>query len=338
MIYLFTALYCEAHIFIRQFCLEKNLESTQFQEFYNEENGIRLTITGVGEIAAAAAVSSVCTKYQPKASDMLLNVGICAQRAGSTGIIMESDEITTESGRITTESTGIFVCNKITEQTTGKTFYPDILYRHNLSEEAVVTGMTVWNGEAYSVAANGAAFDEQVSDGTLYDMEAAAVYQAGSYFFGPHQMVFLKVVSDKGVSKGVSDKQIENLMEVHQETLVNFIRQLLYIANKNITNKSMQQENCQQYKNSHNNSQQKESSLQHTNIQQDTEALVEKLCIDMHCSKVMRDSLKQHIRYLTLSGSDYAAVIEAMYQEGLLPCNDKREGKLRFEEFKRRLF
>ena len=58
MVYLFTALYCEAQIFIRQFNLTKNLENIWFQEFYNETLNLRLTITGVGELAAAAAVSS----------------------------------------------------------------------------------------------------------------------------------------------------------------------------------------------------------------------------------------------------------------------------------------
>ncbi len=50
MVYIFTALYCEAHIFIKQFNLIKNQERTWYQEFYNETDGIRLAITGVGEI------------------------------------------------------------------------------------------------------------------------------------------------------------------------------------------------------------------------------------------------------------------------------------------------
>lgn len=314
MIYLFTALYCEAQIFIKQFRLEKNLESTQFQQFDNEAAGIRLVITGVGEIAAAAAVASVCTKYKPKDGDMLLNVGICAH---------------------TGEDAGIFVCNKITEQATGKTFYPDILYRHNFKEEAIVTGMTVWNGEE-----RGVGISETVSAGTLYDMEAAAVYQAGSYFFGPHQMLFLKIVSDQGAVYEVSEKQaehlrIERLMEASQEILVRFVEQCLSIAGRNT-----QQENNLLWENGQlqeNGLPQKTGQLQENDVQQDKEALIEKLCIDLHCSKVMRDSMQQHIRYLTLSGTDYVSVIQAMYREGLLPCKDKREGKLRFEELKRRL-
>ena len=65
MIYIFTALYCEAHIFIQKYNLIKNQEITWFQEFYNKTTGIRLAVTGVGEIAAAAVVSSICSLYKP---------------------------------------------------------------------------------------------------------------------------------------------------------------------------------------------------------------------------------------------------------------------------------
>lgn len=278
MIYLFTALYVEAEIFIKRFHLEKNLSNTQFQEFFQEHAGIRLTITGAGEIAAAAAVSSVCTMYKPNKGDILLNIGTCAHLAGNNGV---------------------FVCNKIMEQATGKTFYPDLIYRHGLREETVVTGMLPCN-----------LGDENVS-GNLYDMEAAAIYQAGSYYFGPHQMMFLKVVSDAGVAKEVSKEKVKHCMEVNQELLFDFIEKISAIT---------------------------QESLGKENAFQQEEIRIETLCADLHCSKVMSDSLKQHIHYWELAGTDYASVVQDMYREGLLPCKDKREGKWRFEELKKRLF
>jgi len=286
MIYLFIALYCEASVFIRQFHLEKNPENTRFQEYYNETSSIRLTITGIGEIAATAAVGSICTEYKPKEEDILLTIGTCAH---------------------TTKSDGIFLCNKITEQATGKTFYPDILYQHDFSEEAIVTGMQPWNREKDGIESQTASFG-----GALYDMEAAAIYQAGSYFFGPHQMIFVKVVSDRGTAKEVTSKQVEHLIETYQNILFDFVEQLRVMTTGNV---------------------QKENRLQ-----QEKEELIAKLCMDMHCSKTMEILLGQHIRYLELTGTDYMSVIQDMYREGLLPCKDKREGKMRFEEFKRRLF
>lgn len=286
MIYLFTALYWEAHAMIRQFGLTKNPESTWLQEFYKEEAGIRLVITGVGEIAAAAAVGSVCGVYRPGREDMLLNIGTCA--CGG-------------------DRDGIFLCNKITEQATGKTFYPDMLYRQELPEAALVTGMRPWKGEM-----DGPKDQAVLSGGALYDMEAAAVYQAGSGFFGPHQMMFLKIVSDRGTAGEVTKEQTRRLMEKYQDEIADVIRRIQMVIQENGGRKA-------------------------DHSQAEKEELMEKLSGDLHCSKAMSDSLRECLRYLTLSGTDYMPAIEEMYEKGLLPCKDKREGKLRFEELKRRV-
>lgn len=290
MIYLFTALYAEADLFIKKYHLEKNLENTRFQEFYQEESGIRLTITGVGEIAAAAAVSSVCSTYKPQKGDILLNIGTCARLAGNEGV---------------------FVCNKIIEQATGKTFYPDLLYRHDLWEEAVVTGMMPCNWEEYIKLVDSERLSVENSSENLYDMEAAAIYQAGSYFFAPHQMIFLKVVSDGGKAKEVTKEKVKRCMEINQEILFDFLEKIFVITQE---------------------SQRKDKTFQREKIQMET------LCADLHCSKVMEDALKQNIHYWELTGVDYASVIQDMYREGILPCRDKREGKLCFEELKKRLY
>ncbi len=303
MIYVFTALYAEADLFIKRFHLEKNPENTRFQEFFQKQSGIRLTVTGVGEVAAAAAVSSICTAYGAGEGDILLNIGTCARLAGSNGV---------------------FVCNKIIEQATGKTFYPDLLYLHGLREETIVTGMlpcerdesmalgvSHGNRSFQNVDAGGTGMLVEKLAGNLYDMEAAAIYQAGSYFFGPHQMMFLKVVSDAGMAKEVSKEEVGHLMETYQDELFDFMEGLPAIMQGN---------------------QWRENTLQQE------EKWSGRLCVDLHCSRVMEDSLKQHIHYWELAGTDYVSVIQDMYREGLLPCRDKREGKLRFEELKGRLF
>lgn len=286
MLYIFTALYCEAQIFIRQYKLIKNQENTWFQEFYNETAGIRLTVTGVGEINAATAVGCACSVYKPARTDLLLNVGICAHTA---------------------KNDGIFLCNKIIENTTGKTFYPDMLYRHNFSEGTIVTGMRPWNGEPVSTDRPASALVEY-----MFDMEAAAIYQAGIHFFGPHQMIFLKAVSDTGAAEEVSKERTAHLMEIYQDCIFDYIGQITAITQKNNCCKK-----C---------------------LCQEEEQLIETFCTDLHCSKAMRDSMRQYIRYLTLADMDYVSVIRDMYKNKLLPCKDKREGKLRFEEFKRKLF
>lgn len=283
MIYIFTALYCEASTLIRLLHLKKKPENTRFQEFCSEKSDVRLTITGVGEIAAAAAVSSICTAYPPTEDDLLINFGTCAH-------VSKGD--------------GIFMCNQIFEQETGRSFYPDMLLRHSFQEASIVTGMSPWNfGQEKEAPA-------PLMGGALYDMEAAAVYQAGAYFFGPHQMLFLKLVSDFGSADGVSKEQVVHLMEEYKDCLSDFIERLRRMT----------------------------GNREQASVRKKQEEIAKKLCLDLHCSKAMGDSLRQHLRYLALTGTDYNSVIDSLYQEGLLPCKDKREGKLRFEELKRRLF
>lgn len=273
MVYIFTALYCEAHAFIDFFHLKKDMVQTRFQVFYNEKEQIRLTITGVGMISAAAAVSSICTEYGAGQEDFLINIGIAAASE---------------------EKRQFFLCNKIFDSVTKRTFYPDILYHHPFLEVQVVTLPQP--------------LEEIVNDsGYLYDMEAAAVYQSGAYFLGPHQMSFLKVVSDLGTkTHEIMPKEVEQIFWTNIEQIADYIR-ILKKAGK-VSEK-----------------------------QEPDKEVFDRLCRDLHCSKAMADSLFFYLRYCVLSGIDYARVVFELYQEMWLPCKDKREGKICFEELKRRL-
>ena len=348
MIYIFTALYCEAQLFIEEYHLKKRMENTCFQQFYHEDAGMLLTVSGTGEIAAAAAVSSVCTKDRPGQSDFLLNAGICAAAAGKEGI---------------------YLASKLTEQATGKTFYPDMLYRHCFQEAGLVTGMKQWKTGTQAALWKELCCRESPGE-ELYDMEAAAVYQAGSYFFAPHQMMFLKAVSDHGEAGDLTADDVRQCMKTYKDSIVQFLAQLAKAGH---------------------------DSLQKTRISQKQEADAEewcrKLCADLHCSKTMEHMLRQYIRYADLTeaqgadsceedrralpermaevpelpkekgaavpgsrgavisgqnagvpegravhtGKKLAEIIEYMYREQLLQCKDKREGKRCFEILKQRL-
>ena len=293
MIYIVTAMYAEAHAFIQRFCLKKDISHTRFQVFCNKEAGIYLIISGVGTIPAAVAVGSICTESGAGEEDFLINVGVCAGIQNKT---MYSDGSVCKMG-------DIFWCNKIREKVSGRTFYPDILYHHGFEEAQIVTG-----AKPYSEMAGKELAEE---DFYLYDMEAAAVYQAGAYYFGPHQMSFLKVVSDDGNAGEVTPEQIEQLIGQNMERIAGYIESLQMIA----------------------------LGQRRKDIFMEAEMIkrFERLCCDMHCSKVMSESLRQHIRYFILSGKNFESVVEEMYQKGKLPCKDKREGKKCFEELRERL-
>lgn len=44
-------------------------------------------------------------------------------------------------------------------------------------------------------------------------MEAAAGYQAAHHFFGPHQMFFIKIISDNGVQEKMSADTVRELVQ-----------------------------------------------------------------------------------------------------------------------------
>lgn len=271
MRYIFTALGCEARSLIKYYHLQKDSTVRNFQVFRNDEAGVCLTVTGVGSVAAASAVASICTRIPPAQGDMLVNIGICAGKEA-----------------------GIFLCNKLLEESTGRSFYPDILYRHIFLERMLTTGSRVLE-------------DRDSLEEGLYDMEGAAVYQAGAYFLAPHQMSFIKVVSDDGSGRRLTSDEVEGLMGSILEPVTDYLDSLSDIAAKT------------------------------TVLPKEDAAFADRLFADMYCSKTMQVALNQYLRYCALTGIDYKAVVKELYVQGMLPCNSKREGKKCFEELKRRL-
>lgn len=300
MIYVVTALYQEAHGFIRELELKKNTAYAPFEVFDNESAGIRLVVTGVGEIAAAAATAAVCARDGADASDFLINIGCCAAANAGADSGCETVDSGMDSGYGAVHAAQIgdlYVCHKITEQATGKTFYPDILYRHPWKERELVTGMQPLQRAA--------------AHGALYDMEAAAVYQAGIRFFSPDRMLFLKVVSDFGVAgqERMTAETLTGLLEQHVKEVAAFLTNLREAADE-------------------------EETLRNDGILQEDETVLERLFAALHCSQTMRASARQYITYAALTGYDWKAELEEWYARGLLPCKDRREGKVRLEELK----
>ena len=115
MITIFTALYPEAKELIRALSLKKDMTQNHFQVFSDENNQIQIVITGASAIAAATAVAECSTRKEPDSGDFLINYGSCA-------------------GRKNIPVGTVSLCNKLTQTVDGRTFYPDILYRHPFEE------------------------------------------------------------------------------------------------------------------------------------------------------------------------------------------------------------
>ena len=305
MIHIFTALYPEAKPLIQALSLKKRATQTHYQQFLSEEGDLSLTITGVGPMQAAAVTASVLTDYDAGAQDQLLSLGTAA--------------------RLTTCPASMYHVNKITEAATMRDFYPDMLLNTGLPEASLITGAKLYTKQESGYAAD------------LYDMEAAAIYQAASMFLGPHQMNFLRIVTDDGLTQeemetGMTMRTVTNAasgteskpavgteasaprslaahvtdcVEQQVDTIVTVVDKLRALMAAEAAGHQVLTENEQQ--------------------------LVDKLIADAHFSKVMADECVQLIRYAALSELDWQQPIAALYAEGLVPTCDKRAGKIILE-------
>ena len=281
MVYVFCAFYGECSGLIKHYNLKKRQTDKyyRFDVFENENQPVRIILTGQGSVMAAAAVSGAASFFGIKAEDAIINVGTCAGNY--------------EPGQV-------FICNKITEEATGRTFYPDMILRSSLPERELVTAPVVIRKSIHEYA------NKDSHNMALYDMEAAAIYQAANLYVGPHRMGFVKVVSDNGDIEGLTPDFIKGLMAEAVDEIASYVDR--FVADTH--------DMCRA-----------EESTQFTN----------QLCKDLHCSKVMENQVRQLIKYLSLEGTDYMTYINKLYNEGRLPAHDKKNGKVCLDEIKREL-
>lgn len=281
MVYVFCAFYGECSGLIKHYNLKKRQTDKyyRFDVFENENQPVRIILTGQGSVMAAAALSGAASFFGIKAEDVIINVGTCAGNY--------------EPGQV-------FICNKITEAATGRTFYPDMILRSGLPERELVTAPVVIRKSIHEYA------NKDSHNMVLYDMEAAAIYQAANLYVGPHRMGFVKVVSDNGDIEGLTPDFIKGLMAGAVDEIASYVD--MFVADTH--------DMCRA-----------EESTQFTN----------QLCKDLHCSKVMENQVRQLIKYLSLEGTDYMTYINKLYNEGRLPAHDKKNGKVCLDEIKREL-
>ena len=174
MLYLYIALYAEAKEVIRRLGLKRKQAQIGFEVYEDEQEQIRLILMGTGALPAATAVGSSLSFFRAGERDMLINFGSCAAER--------------KPGEV-------YLCHKLIDRSTGRSYYPDMLFRSSLPEAVSIMEPNVWKG---GLAGGVSAETAETCQGLLHDMEGAAVFAAGSYFLAPHQMHFMKVVSDDG--------------------------------------------------------------------------------------------------------------------------------------------
>lgn len=373
MIHIFTALYPEAKPLIQALCLKKRAAQTHYQQFLSEEGDLSLTITGVGPMQAAAVTASVLTDFAARAQDQLLSLGTAAaltaceysERNKDPRAQAESSE-TAEAVRknISDErlekTASMYHIHRITDAATKRDFYPDMLLNTDLPEASLITGAKLLTAQD-TWAQVDAQRDKKSRQGTLadrlaapllYDMEAAAVYQAASMFLGPHQMNFLRIVTDDGLTQeemetGMTMRTVTNVASESEACRISApdtaqAQAAAAPATSDPRSLAAHVTACVE--------QQVDTIVavvdklraltaaevaEHHVLTENERQLVDKLIADAHFSKVMADECVQLIRYAALSELDWKQPIAALYAEGLVPTRDKRAGKIILERYLR---
>jgi len=192
MFYIITALSGEAIPIINHFKLKKDISYTKFDLFKNDQ--IKLILTGTGKIKSAIATTYLLVKDNPRPEDHIINIGIC-------GTENEDYKI----GHVV-------LINKIDDYASRKTFYPETVFKHNFTEERLIT------------------FDKPVKKKDIInlpdcvvDMEGSGFYEAASNYFHAHRIHLLKIVSDYLRGEKLTGAFVQSLIEKNLKNINNLL-------------------------------------------------------------------------------------------------------------------
>jgi len=159
VLFIFTALDCEARPIVKFFDLKKDDSQGCFSIYRNEK--IVLTVTGVGKVAMAGTVAYTMAVFPGYQVPLLINVGIAGHKTQALGTLS--------------------MAMKIIDGDTGRRFYPQLLGSHwPETSELKTTSLP----------------STQYSSDCLYDMEASAFYETAVRFSSSEFIHCFKVVSD----------------------------------------------------------------------------------------------------------------------------------------------
>ena len=320
MVYIFAAHKGEVEHLIKKLSLGKRKTSFPFLQYEGEE--ILLTITGQGQINASVSVAATLQEEKAKKGDLLLSLGSAAAILGRN---RAAEDLL---GRW-------FWIQKLEQQSTGRCFYPDLLYKLDFPEAGLLTGDKILEidsmGRRDTVSEGHSDSKEDiVSEGysdskedivskefsgfeklLLYDMESAAVFQAANFYLAPEDFFFLRCVTDFGVSPDEETdsfssssllwkEKMQSLLQKEEEKVLRLIR---FLQEKSIERRKEEEEE--------------------TVFQQQLQSLSESL----HCSFVMEKQLERLLRYAFLQGISPEEIREYLERNFGGKEGDKRAGK-----------
>ena len=333
MVYIFAAHKGEVEHLIKKLSLGKRKTSFPFLQYEGEE--ILLTITGQGQINASVSVAATLQEEKAKKGDILLSLGSAAAILGKNRTA--SEEL---MGRW-------FWIQKLEQESTGRCFYPDLLYKLDFPEAGLLTGDkilelgsmgdrdTVSEGHIDSkedIVSERRSDSKEHSDSEehivseepsdskgvsgldntlLYDMESAAVFQAANFYLAPEDFFFLRCVTDFGVNLSEETDSFSSSSLSWKEKLQSLLQKE---EDKVLRLIRFLQEKSKE---------RRKEEEEETAFQQQLQSLSESL----HCSFVMEKQLERLLRYAVLQGISQEEIREYLERNFGGKEGDKRAGK-----------
>lgn len=195
MNYLILALHCEARPLIRHLTLRQDVTQKGFAFFHGADTV--LAVTGIGKLRSAIAVSRLLTLYPPDKQSHLINLGVCG------------------ASRKTAALSTLYRINQITDISSGRACYPDMLIRQNLPEAPLETS---------DIPVHRPGTEESTL--RLYDMEGSGFYEAARKFVSADRIHLLKIVSDYLEVNTLSEAGIANAVEANLPAVLEFLAAL----------------------------------------------------------------------------------------------------------------
>jgi len=163
MIHIVVALQLEARPLIEHLELKRDNSHSIYEIFRNDQ--VSLIVSGMGKIQSACATTYLLSNSETLPSS-IFNLGFCG-------------------AKIEYPIGELYLAHRITDQSTGRQYYSDMILRHALNEASLKT---------YEQPVTEEGFDDPDVD--LVDMEAAGFFFAASKFLSTDRIYSLKIVSD----------------------------------------------------------------------------------------------------------------------------------------------
>ncbi len=201
-----TAIFIEAKAFIEKYKLK--IAPDKFFKIYQNDD-YSLIISGVGKVKMAMATSYILHKINPS---IIINFGISASLSHNIG--------------------DVFLINKITDFSSNRSYYPDILRKHNLQECDIITYDTPQTNDKNILNKN-----------HLIDMEASGFFQSAFHFTSLHKIAIIKVISDNANKGTLIKTLIEEICLNAFDKVDYFLKNYIVIENELFSKEDMKKIN-----------------------------------------------------------------------------------------------